>query len=58
VPSAFPGQAAGLVDAVGQMEIEGVVLKRLDLPCWPGQRTGDWLKIRNEHYSRKNSQLR
>lgn len=52
MPPAFPGQAAD------QLEIEGVVLDRLDSPYRPGQRTGDWLKIRNEHYSRKNSRLK
>ncbi len=47
VPPAFPGQARALVDASREVGLEGVVLKRLSSPYQPGQRSGDWLKIRH-----------
>jgi bifunctional non-homologous end joining protein LigD len=47
VPPAFPGQARALVDASRDLGLEGVVLKRLSSPYQPGQRSGDWLKIRH-----------
>jgi bifunctional non-homologous end joining protein LigD len=47
VPPAFPGQARALTDASRDLGLEGVVLKRLASPYQPGQRTGDWLKIRH-----------
>jgi bifunctional non-homologous end joining protein LigD len=47
VPPAFPGQARALADASRQLGLEGVVLKRLSSAYQPGQRSGDWLKIRN-----------
>ena len=47
MPPAFPGQARALVDASRDLGLEGVVLKRLSSPYQPGQRSGDWLKIRN-----------
>jgi bifunctional non-homologous end joining protein LigD len=47
VPPAFPGQARALADASRDLGLEGVVLKRLSSPYQPGQRSGDWLKIRH-----------
>ena len=47
MPPAFPGQARALADASRELGLEGVVLKRLSSPYQPGQRSGDWLKIRN-----------
>jgi bifunctional non-homologous end joining protein LigD len=47
VPPAFPGQARALVDASRDLGLEGVVLKRLSSTYQPGQRSGDWLKIRH-----------
>ena len=47
VPPSFPGQASVLADASRELGLEGVVLKRLSSPYQPGQRSGDWLKIRN-----------
>ena len=47
VPPAFPGQARALVDASRDVGLEGVVLKRLSSTYQPGQRSGDWLKIRH-----------
>ena len=47
VPPAFPGQARALTEASRELGLEGVVLKRLSSTYQPGQRSGDWLKIRN-----------
>jgi bifunctional non-homologous end joining protein LigD len=47
VPPSFPGQARALADASRELGLEGVVLKRLASAYQPGQRGGDWLKIRN-----------
>jgi bifunctional non-homologous end joining protein LigD len=47
VPPAFPGQASEVASASRQLGLEGVVLKRLGSPYVPGQRTGDWLKVKH-----------
>jgi bifunctional non-homologous end joining protein LigD len=47
VPPSFPRQARALADASRELGLEGVVLKRLSSSYQPGQRSGDWLKIRN-----------
>jgi bifunctional non-homologous end joining protein LigD len=47
VPPAFPGQARALTEASRELGLEGVVLKRLASIYQPGQRSGDWLKIRH-----------
>ena len=47
VPPAFPGQAQALTDASRDLGLEGVVLKRLASIYQPGQRSGEWLKIRH-----------
>lgn len=47
VPLALPGQAGALTDASRDLGLEGVVLKRLASFYQPGQRSGDWLKIRH-----------
>jgi bifunctional non-homologous end joining protein LigD len=47
VPPSFPRQARALADASRELGLEGVVLKRLSSSYQPGQRSGDWLTIRN-----------
>jgi bifunctional non-homologous end joining protein LigD len=47
VPPAFSGQARALTSASRELGLEGVILKRLASPYQPGQRSGDWLKIRH-----------
>jgi len=47
VPPAFPGQASEVAMASRQLGLEGVVAKRLAARYTPGQRTGDWLKIKH-----------
>jgi bifunctional non-homologous end joining protein LigD len=47
VPPAFPGDAAALLAVTRDQGWEGVVLKRPASLYHPGQRTRQWLKIRN-----------
>lgn len=47
VPDCFPGQVHELAAATRAHELEGVVLKRLDLPYRAGQRSGAWLKYKH-----------
>ena len=47
VPPTFPGDAAALLAATREQGLEGIVLKRPASPYRPGQRTREWLKIRN-----------
>jgi bifunctional non-homologous end joining protein LigD len=47
VPPAFPGDAAALLAATRDQGYEGIVLKRPASLYHPGQRTREWLKIRN-----------
>lgn len=48
--SLFPGQAAELVAASRQQDLEGVVVKRLESPYRPGRRSADWRKLLNYHH--------
>ena len=41
------GGGADLLEASRRMGIEGIVAKRLDSPYRPGQRSPDWIKIKN-----------
>jgi bifunctional non-homologous end joining protein LigD len=47
VPPAFPGDAAALLAATRDQDLEGIVLKRPASLYHPGRRTRQWLKIRN-----------
>ena len=46
-PAYAPGRAAELLEASKQMQLEGLVLKRLDSRYLPGKRTDAWLKVKN-----------
>lgn len=47
VVQAWPGEdAADLLDACENQGVEGIVLKRLDSPYRPGQRSYDWRKVK------------
>jgi bifunctional non-homologous end joining protein LigD len=48
--SLFPGQAAELLQASRQQDLEGVVVKRLASPYRPGRRSADWRKLLNYHH--------
>jgi len=47
VPPAFPGDAAALLAATRDQDLEGIVLKRPASLYHSGRRTREWLKIRN-----------
>ena len=47
VPPAFPGDAAALLDAAREQDLEGIVLNRPASLYHPGRRTREWVKIRN-----------
>jgi len=51
VPHTLPvgeivGDGLGMFDAALQLQLEGIVAKRLDAPYQPGVRSRDWLKIK------------
>jgi bifunctional non-homologous end joining protein LigD len=46
-PSYHTGDGRGLLAATAARNLEGLVAKRLDSPYRPGERGGEWLKIKN-----------
>jgi bifunctional non-homologous end joining protein LigD len=52
VPPAFPGEIRAVADASRQLELEGVIMKRLSSLYFPGRRSTDWRKVKNESYCR------
>jgi DNA ligase D-like protein (predicted ligase) len=49
VSQVLPGTAADVVAAVRAAGLEGVIAKRKDSIYQPGERSGDWLKLKLEH---------
>ncbi|HEV3322291.1 MAG TPA: DNA ligase D [Solirubrobacteraceae bacterium] len=49
VPARREGDGAELLAATAEQGLEGVIAKRLDSPYRPGQRSGEWVKIKNVH---------
>ncbi len=49
VPALREGGGAELLAATAEQGLEGVIAKRLDSPYRPGQRSGEWVKIKNVH---------
>jgi bifunctional non-homologous end joining protein LigD len=47
VPAMRVGGGRDLVQATREQGLEGVIAKRLDSPYRPGERGGEWLKIKN-----------
>jgi bifunctional non-homologous end joining protein LigD len=47
VSPSFRGGGKDLLEASRRMGVEGIVAKRLDSPYRPGQRSGEWIKIKN-----------
>src|SRR5918994_1981845 len=47
VSPSFVGGGADLLEASRRMGLEGIVAKRLDSPYRPGQRSAEWIKIKN-----------
>jgi bifunctional non-homologous end joining protein LigD len=46
-PSYTLGTGAAMLEATRKLGLEGIIAKRLQSTYYPGQRTGDWLKIKN-----------
>jgi bifunctional non-homologous end joining protein LigD len=40
------GSVANVLAACAEHDVEGVVAKRTDSPYRPGERSGDWLKVK------------
>jgi bifunctional non-homologous end joining protein LigD len=49
VPAQRVGGATELLAATAEQGLEGVIAKRLDSPYRPGERSGEWVKIKNVH---------
>ena len=49
VPARREGGGSELLAATAEQGLEGVIAKRLDSPYRPGQRSGEWVKIKNVH---------
>ncbi|MGH8825747.1 MAG: non-homologous end-joining DNA ligase [Jiangellaceae bacterium] len=47
VSPAFTGGGTDLLEASRRMGVEGIVAKRLDSPYRPGQRSTEWVKVKN-----------
>jgi bifunctional non-homologous end joining protein LigD len=47
VSPAFAGGGADLLEASRRMGVEGILAKRLDSPYRPGQRSTEWVKVKN-----------
>jgi bifunctional non-homologous end joining protein LigD len=47
VSPAFVGGGADLLEASRRMGVEGILAKRLDSPYRPGQRSTEWVKVKN-----------
>jgi bifunctional non-homologous end joining protein LigD len=47
---ALVGPPRELLDACAELDVEGVVAKRLDSPYRPGVRSGDWLKLKTSDW--------
>jgi bifunctional non-homologous end joining protein LigD len=49
VPALRKSGGAELLAATAEQGLEGVIAKRLDSPYRPGERSGEWVKIKNVH---------
>ncbi len=52
IPRHFVGQNESVLRLTAQMELEGVVAKRLDSPYWEGRRTPAWIKRKHRRRER------
>ena len=55
---ALSGAPRALLDACAELDVEGVVAKRVDSPYRPGVRSGDWLKLKTVDWKRGHAQRR
>jgi bifunctional non-homologous end joining protein LigD len=46
------GAPRAMLDACAELDVEGVVAKRVDSPYRPGVRSGDWLKLKTVDWKR------
>jgi len=51
-------QPRELLDACAELDVEGVVAKRLDSPYRPGVRSGDWLKVKTAEWKSAHAPMR
>jgi ATP-dependent DNA ligase len=56
-------EAARLIEACGDLGVDGIVMKRLGSPYRPGERSSDWRKLKvegwaAEHMPRRSSDER
>ena len=49
---ALSGAPCVLLDACAELDVEGVVAKRVDSPYRPGVRSGDWLNLKTMNWKR------
>jgi len=55
---ALVGAPRVLLDACSELDVEGVVAKRVDSPYRPGVRSGDWLKLKTVDWKRGHAPRR
>jgi len=55
---ALVGAPRVLLDACAELDVEGVVAKRVDSPYRPGVRSGDWLKLKTSDWKRGHAPRR
>jgi bifunctional non-homologous end joining protein LigD len=55
---ALSGTPRAMLDACAELDVEGVVAKRVDSPYRPGVRSGDWLKLKTVDWKRGHAPRR
>jgi bifunctional non-homologous end joining protein LigD len=55
---ALAGAPRVLLDACAELDVEGVIAKRVDSPYRPGVRSGDWLKLKTADWKRGHAPRR
>jgi bifunctional non-homologous end joining protein LigD len=55
---ALDGSPRDLLDACAELDVEGVVAKRVDSPYRPGIRSGDWLKLKTADWKHSHAPRR
>ena len=55
---AFESGPRELLDACSELGVEGVVAKRVDSPYRPGERSGDWLKLKTAEWKTAHAPMR
>jgi bifunctional non-homologous end joining protein LigD len=55
---ALVGPPRVLLDACAELDVEGVVAKRVDSPYRPGVRSGDWLKLKTVDWKQDHAPRR